>query len=94
MVIVIEGNLADICVAGRGLNHNSITGTLAAWTLRYCPFVFCGSQREAGDFAFRFLAAQVRDIERLATAIAKDGAPLPLSSPCQTIKKPVAGILA
>jgi hypothetical protein len=41
---------ADICVAGRGLNHNSITGTLAAWTLRYCPFVFCGSQREAADF--------------------------------------------
>jgi hypothetical protein len=33
---------ADICVAGRGLNHNSITGTLAAWTLRYCPFVSAG----------------------------------------------------
>jgi hypothetical protein len=44
-------------------------GTLAAWTLRYCPFVFCGSQREAADFAFRFLAAPVRDAKRVAKAI-------------------------
>jgi ERCC4-type nuclease len=70
MIVVVEGTLSDACVSGRGLNHNSITGTIAAWTLRYCPFVFCGSPREAADFAFRFLAAQVRDIERMAKAIA------------------------
>jgi hypothetical protein len=70
LVVVIEGTLSDVCVASHGLSHNSITGTLAAWTLRYCPFVFCGSQRAAADFAFRFLAAQVRDIERMAKAIA------------------------
>jgi hypothetical protein len=46
---------------------------LAAWTLRYCPFV-CGSQEEAADFAFRFLATQVRDIERVAKAITKERA--------------------
>ena len=28
-----------------------IEGTLAAWTLRYCPFVFCGSPQEAANFA-------------------------------------------
>ena len=39
-------------------SHNAVAGTLAAWTLRYCPFVFCGSQREAADFSFRLLAAQ------------------------------------
>ena len=39
------------------------------WTLRYCPFVFAGSERIAADFAFRFLAAQVRDIQRKAKAL-------------------------
>jgi DNA excision repair protein ERCC-4 len=70
LVVVVEGSLADVCVAGRRLHHNAIVGTIAAWTLRYCPVVFCGSERAAADFAFRFLAAQTRDIERLAKAIA------------------------
>lgn len=69
MVVVVEGSLADVCVAGRGLHHNAVIGTLAAWTLRYCPFVFAGSARIAADFAFRFLGAQVRDIQREAKAL-------------------------
>jgi ERCC4-type nuclease len=69
MIVVIEGTLADVCAASRGISRNAIMGTLAAWTLRYCPFVFCGSQREAADFAFRFLAAPVRDAKRVAKAI-------------------------
>jgi len=69
MVVVIEGSLADVCVAARSVSHNAITGTVAAWTLRYCPFAFCGSEKAAADFAFRLLAAQVRDIERLAKEI-------------------------
>jgi hypothetical protein len=61
-------------------------GNLAAWTLRYCPFVFCGSPQEAANFSFRFLAAQVRDGERMTKAIAKERAPHPLS--CQLLKSP------
>ena len=49
--------------------------TLAAWTIRYCSFAFCGSPEEAFDFAFRFLAAQVRDIERMSKALTKEQAP-------------------
>ena len=56
--------------SGRGLHHNAIIGKLAAWTLRYCPFVFCGSERIAADFAFRFLSTQVRNIKRQARAVA------------------------
>jgi ERCC4-type nuclease len=59
MIVVIEGALADVCAASRGISHNAIMGTLAAWTLRYCPFVLCGSPQEAGNFAFRFLALDV-----------------------------------
>ena len=61
MIVVIEGALAEVCTASGGISNNAIMGTLAAGTLRYCPFVFCGSQREAANFAFRLLAAQVRD---------------------------------
>jgi hypothetical protein len=49
--------------------------TLAAWTIRYCSFAFCGSSEEAFDFAFRFLAAQVRDIEGMSKALTKEQAP-------------------
>ena len=79
MIVVIEGTLADVCAASRGISHNAITGTLAPWTLRYCPFVFAGSVQAAADFAFRFLAAQVRDIERMAKAITKERGPELLS---------------
>jgi ERCC4-type nuclease len=63
MVVVIEGSLSDVVVAARGIHCNAVVGTLAAWTRRYCPFVFCGCERLATDFAFRFLAGQLRGIE-------------------------------
>jgi ERCC4-type nuclease len=90
MIVVIEGTLADVCGASRGISHNAIIGTVAAWTLRYCPFVFCGSPQEAGNFAFRFLAPQVRDIERMAKALTKERAPhLPAPSPpARLLKSP------
>jgi ERCC4-type nuclease len=90
LIVVIEGTLADVCAASRGISHNAITGTIAAWTLRYCPFVFCGSQQEAADFSFRFLAAQVRDAERLAKAIS----PLAVPPHLPARENPVAGLLA
>ena len=79
MIVMVEGTLADVCAASRGISHNAITGTLAAWTLRYCPFVFAGSAQAAADFAFRFVAAQVRDAERMAKAITKERGPQLLS---------------
>ena len=64
LIVVVEGSLSDVVVAGRKLHANSIVGTLAAWTVRYAPFVFCGSQRLAVDFAFRLLASQLPSGER------------------------------
>ena len=87
MIVIIEGALADVCAAGRGISHNAIVGTLAAWTLRYCPFVFAGSVQAAANFAFRALAAQVREAKRMANAISLPGT-LPAG------QKPVAGFLA
>jgi hypothetical protein len=64
LIVVIEGSLSDVCTAGRELHPNSVVGSIAAWTLRYCPFVFCGSQQVAANFSFRFLAAQLPSGER------------------------------
>jgi DNA excision repair protein ERCC-4 len=64
MVIVVEGSLSDVAVAARRVHHNAVLGTLASWTLRFCPFVFAGSQRLAAEFAWRLLAAQLPEAER------------------------------
>jgi len=68
LVVVIEGNLADVCAAARHVHHSAILGSLAAWTARYCPFVFAGSAEAAAQFAFRSLASQVRDARRIVKA--------------------------
>jgi hypothetical protein len=75
MIVVVEGTLADVCAASRGISHNAIVGTLAAWTLRFFPFVFAGSVQAAAEFTFRLLAAQVRDAERMAKATSLFPAP-------------------
>jgi ERCC4-type nuclease len=71
-LVVVEGTLGDVCSAARGMHHSSIVGSIAAWTARYCPFVFAGSVAAAADFSFRALASQVRDIERAAKALEGD----------------------
>lgn len=76
-VVVVEGSLSDVAVAVRGVHCNAVLGTLAAWTLRYCPFVFTGSQRLAVDFAIRLLASQLPEGERRRAlarrALGRDG---------------------
>ena len=69
MLIVCEGNIEDVLVQARGLNPAAITGTLAAWAVRYAPVIFAGSAERAAEFSFRALAAQVRTIEREAKAL-------------------------
>lgn len=64
-VVVVEGGFNDLVLIS-GMHVNSIVGTLATWTVRYCPFVFPGEPALAADFAFRALASQVRDIMRVS----------------------------
>ncbi len=64
--VVAEGTLTDLLAETRAIHRQAIIGTLAAWTRRHCPFVFAGGQFLAAEFAWRFLAGQVRDTERIA----------------------------
>jgi len=68
-IVIVEGTLGDVCCAARGIPDSAIIGSIAAWTARFCPFIFAGSVRAAAEFSFRALASQVRDIERAAKAI-------------------------
>lgn len=80
-LIVVEGTLSDVQHAARGIHPNSVNGSLAAWAVRFCPILFCGSPAGAADFAFRALAAQVRDIQRDAQSIREEpSAPEPPSA--------------
>jgi ERCC4-type nuclease len=79
-IVIVEGTLSDVQRAARGIHPNSINGTLAAWSVRFCPIIFAGGVAPAADFAFRALAAQVRDIQRAAQSISNDPfAPEPLT---------------
>jgi len=71
-LIVVEGTLADVQRAARGIHPNSISGTLASWAVRFCPIIFAGSTAGAADFAFRALASQVRDIQRAAQSVSSE----------------------
>ncbi|MDD2708854.1 MAG: hypothetical protein PHV34_12790 [Verrucomicrobiae bacterium] len=50
---------------------SAIVGSVAAWTRRYCPLVFAGSEKLACDFAIRFLAGQIHEGFRLVDAVQK-----------------------
>lgn len=67
-IVIMEGSFNDLLVAARGMHPNSVVGTIASWTVRFCPFVFAGDRAHAANFAFRSLGAQVRDILRTAKA--------------------------
>lgn len=67
-MVVVEGSLSDVANAARGIHHNAVIGTLAAWTLRFCPFTFAGSERLAAQFALRLLASQLPSPERFPKA--------------------------
>jgi DNA excision repair protein ERCC-4 len=69
MLIVCEGDLDDVLIQARGLTPAAITGTLAAWAVRYAPVIFAGSVERAAEFTFRALAEQVRTAERQAKAL-------------------------
>ena len=63
-MVVVEGTLSDVAEAARGIHSNAVIGTLAAWTERYCPFIFAGSERLAANFTWRLLASQLPSSER------------------------------
>jgi NaMN:DMB phosphoribosyltransferase len=65
----VEGSLADVVTAARGIHRSAVIGTVAAWSARYCPITFAGDVPSAAALAFSALRGQVREIERSAKAL-------------------------
>lgn len=61
-IVICEGSFADLMACAERMHRNAIVGTIAHWTVRYCPFVFLANREVAANFAFRALNSQVRQI--------------------------------
>ncbi len=69
LIVIVEADLDAVIRAASGIHRNAILGTLGAWSVRYCPFIFAGNVATAASLAFRALASQVRDAQRVTAAI-------------------------
>jgi ERCC4-type nuclease len=69
-VVIISSSLDDLLLRKRGMNTESVLGTLAAWQRRYRhPFMFCGNDQLAADFCQRFLTQPVREAKDFVKAV-------------------------
>jgi ERCC4-type nuclease len=69
-VVIVEGTLLD-CIRNRGgLSEASLLGTVAAWSRRFCPILFAGTERHAAELAYRFLTGQINEGHRIIKAMA------------------------
>jgi len=67
-VVIVEGTLLDCIRARGGLSEASLLGTVAAWSRRFCPILFAGTERHAAELAFRFLVGQITEGQRIVKA--------------------------
>ena len=68
-VVIVEGTLLECIHNCGGLSEASLLGTVAAWSRRYCPIIFAGSERYAAELAWRFLAGQINEAQRLIRCV-------------------------
>ena len=71
-LVLIEGSWGSVLNDPKTkLKPQSIAGTVAAWTARYCPFMFADNREMAEDFARRFLFNAARGLWERAEAFRK-----------------------
>jgi ERCC4-type nuclease len=68
--IIVEGTIMDVVENRGGLTVESIYGTVAAFSRRYCPIHFAGSERGAARLAWSILTQPVNEANRLVKAAA------------------------
>jgi ERCC4-type nuclease len=67
-IIIVEGGLLDCLRERGGLSEASLLGTVAAFSRRYAPIIFAGSERYAAELCWRFLAGQITEGHRIVRA--------------------------
>jgi ERCC4-type nuclease len=72
-LVVIEGSLEQLIAEAPRIRPASILGTVAAWSRRFGPPVFCGSRELAAAFAFRALIQPYHEARKSLAAIEANG---------------------
>jgi hypothetical protein len=44
--------------------------SLSTWTRRYCPIILAGTERHAAELAYRYLAGQITEGQRIVKTVA------------------------
>jgi len=71
MAIIVEGTMLDCMDDRGGMSTESLLGTVAAISRRYCPILFAGTQGLAARLAIRILRQPVDEANRLMKAVRK-----------------------
>jgi ERCC4-type nuclease len=68
MAVVVEGTMLDCLDDRGGMSAESLLGTVAAISRRYCPVLFAGTSGMAARLALRILRQPVDEANRLVKA--------------------------
>jgi ERCC4-type nuclease len=60
MIVVVEGSLVDVVMAGQKMHHNAIIGTIAAWTLRRLSRTGGSSRKDRHQGRWLAMRLQIR----------------------------------
>ncbi len=71
MAVVVEGTMLDCLDDRGGMTTESLLGTVAAISRRYCPVLFAGTQGLAARLAVRILRQPVDEANRLVKAVGR-----------------------
>lgn len=71
MAVIVEGTMLDCMDDRGGMSTESLLGTVAAISRRYCPVLFAGTQGLAARLAVRILRQPVDEANRLVKAVKK-----------------------
>jgi ERCC4-type nuclease len=66
--VIVEADFPEAIRQRGGISWQSLVGTVAAWSRRYCPIVFAGDARHAAQIAFAYLAQPVAEARRVVAA--------------------------
>ena len=71
-VVLVESKYVDLLNDTRSkINPAAIAGSIASWTGKYAPFMFCGNRVDAEDFCRRFLMTAARELWSQAESFRK-----------------------
>ena len=67
-IIIVDGSLQAVIQQARGIHETAIVGTVAAWSRRYCPILFCDTPALAAAVALRWMVQPFDEARKIGGA--------------------------